>query len=401
MKKKSNGKKKKPASKAMVPAEREPPNPPGSNLQETEQNASGVMQVHRDPVGEVKKRVEMIEELYRDVLKEDVHYGIIPGCKKPSLWKPGAEMIVTMFQLAPKSTTVKEWLDNGHMNVDAITDLYTPDGIFVARGEGSCSTLETKYRYRHADGEDLGPVPQEYWQSGTDSSSRDASLLHGGYAKKTDQGWRILKRGDRVENDNIADTYNTVKKMGVKRSLVASTLNLGASAVFTQDTEGMRDNGHNFEKQNGSPPANNKKGKPAGTDKKPPPQNGRTGEDDQEQEKFQVDVGWDNPMPFGKFKGKNIGQCPSWYLEWLMKNCTTPGDVLEILNKKLASAMMETMKGLGINDSDVQARMQKNFGKDDWNDITYEQRKAVYQELAKELQAKKKKEKKGSADGKK
>ena len=51
---------------------------------------------------EVKRQVHLIQEVMRDVMKKDEHFGIIPGCKKPSLYKPGAEKLSFVFRLAPE-----------------------------------------------------------------------------------------------------------------------------------------------------------------------------------------------------------------------------------------------------------------------------------------------------------
>ena len=37
-------------------------------------------------VAEIRKRTHMIQEVMRGVMKENTHYGVIPGTPKPSLW---------------------------------------------------------------------------------------------------------------------------------------------------------------------------------------------------------------------------------------------------------------------------------------------------------------------------
>ena len=52
---------------------------------------------------QIKQRIEAIQQLMATVLKKDTDYGIIPGMPKgtkPSLWKPGSEQILAMFQIA-------------------------------------------------------------------------------------------------------------------------------------------------------------------------------------------------------------------------------------------------------------------------------------------------------------
>jgi len=50
-------------------------------------------------------RTKKILEIKEKVMRENVHYGTIPGCRKPSLWKPGAEILCQGFRLAPEFVT--------------------------------------------------------------------------------------------------------------------------------------------------------------------------------------------------------------------------------------------------------------------------------------------------------
>ena len=34
------------------------------------------------------------------VMRDKVHYGTIPGVSKPSPWKPGSELLLSMFRIA-------------------------------------------------------------------------------------------------------------------------------------------------------------------------------------------------------------------------------------------------------------------------------------------------------------
>ena len=53
----------------------------------------------------------------------------------------------------------------------------------------------------------------------------------------------IAKGGEKVENDNPADCYNTVLKMAKKRALVDAVLTAtAASDIFTQDLEDISAN---------------------------------------------------------------------------------------------------------------------------------------------------------------
>ena len=152
---------------------------------------------------QVRMQVNAIQELMASVMKDGTHYGKVKGCgDKPSLLQPGAQKLALMFQLSPTFDIQRENLQGGHREYTVTCTLSRKsDGSVQGQGVGSCSTMESKYRYRNE------------WSNG---------------AKK------------KVENPDIADVYNTVLKMANKRALVAATLNVtAASDIFTQDVEDM------------------------------------------------------------------------------------------------------------------------------------------------------------------
>ena len=54
---------------------------------------------------ELIQQSKKILEIKNKAMKEDVHYGTIPGTSKPSLWKPGAERMCKAFRLEPQFET--------------------------------------------------------------------------------------------------------------------------------------------------------------------------------------------------------------------------------------------------------------------------------------------------------
>lgn len=198
-------------------------------------------------LNELKARANMVTEIKKQIMREGTHWGKVPGCgDKPTLLKNGAELLCMAFKLAPDAKVEIENLGNGHREYTVTTTLTSiATGVPIATGLGSCSTMESKYRYRNSDPVNTGkPVPREYWDE------RDPALLGGkGFmAKKDESGaWKIFKKGDKkVENPDIADVYNTVLKMASKRSLVDATLKAtGGSCEFTQDIEDFGNNASN------------------------------------------------------------------------------------------------------------------------------------------------------------
>ena len=123
-------------------------------------------------------------------MKRGVDYGVIPGTKKPTLLKPGAEKLCRLFSLRPS-----------YELIHFITDFEQPlffyhyrctlvrQGEMVGQGDGNCNSKEKKYE------------KQKY---------------------------------------RIYDLSNTVCKIAQKRSLVAAVLSsCGASEFFTQDLVAM------------------------------------------------------------------------------------------------------------------------------------------------------------------
>lgn len=190
----------------------------------------------------LQRQVNAIQLAMEKVMKDGVHFGKIPGCgDKPALLKAGAEKIGMMFRLIPTFDVQLTEFPGGHREYRINCSIKDPSGRVLGQGVGSCSTLESKYKYRKGEGESTGsPVPKEYWQS------RDLSVLGGREfeAKKIDGQWMICKKGAKVENPDIADVYNTVLKMAKKRAHVDAIITCtAASDIFIQDFEEMVEEG--------------------------------------------------------------------------------------------------------------------------------------------------------------
>jgi len=127
-------------------------------------------------------------------MKKDVDFGVIPGTRKPTLLKPGAEKLCRLFSLRPN-----------YELIHFITDFEKPifhyhyrctlvrQGEVVGQGDGSCNSKEKKYE------------KQAY---------------------------------------KVYDLTNTICKMAQKRAMVAAVLSsCGASQFFTQDMEDIAGGG--------------------------------------------------------------------------------------------------------------------------------------------------------------
>jgi hypothetical protein len=200
-------------------------------------------------VDEIVRKVEKVREVAARVMKEDIHFGTIPGTQKPTLYKPGAEILGLTFMMSPKYEGERNPIDlaSGHREYIIRCDMYHKvTGRFLGSGVGSCSTMESKYRFRQGPVEPTGKqVPSEYWDYRKSDPKKAQELIGGkGFStKKIDGKWQICRAGEVVENPNISDTYNTVLKIGAKRAYIDATLKAtAASEVYTQDQEDILEN---------------------------------------------------------------------------------------------------------------------------------------------------------------
>src|SRR3954453_2225787 len=100
------------------------------------------------------ERVNLIKEAMKRCMVEGQHHGTIPGTQKPSLWKPGAELICTLFQLGtryPKRSMLIE-REHGHFVFTLTCELFhIPTGRVVGEGVGGATTMEYRYRVQTED----------------------------------------------------------------------------------------------------------------------------------------------------------------------------------------------------------------------------------------------------------
>lgn len=216
-------------------------------MEGTETTAIAVTESATLSPSDVVRQVALIHQVMGDVMRDGEHYGKIPGCgDKPTLLQPGAQVLALTFRLAPKFRIDERSLDGGHREFMVECELYSiTSGQLVGMGVGMASTMESKWRYRTGPVEFTGrAVPGEYWGLRKTDPAGAAQMLGGrGYQtkKNPDTGaWEIVRAGEKVENENPADVYNTALKIATKRAFVGAVLNTtAASDMFTQDVEDL------------------------------------------------------------------------------------------------------------------------------------------------------------------
>lgn len=196
-------------------------------------------------VTDVVAQRDKVKAVMDAVMREGGHYGRIPGISKPTLFKPGAEVLATTFRLAPSYKSERIFDESGHLTVVAKCVLtHAPSGMVLGEGEGLCSSREEKYAYRKqgrvcpACGAEAVIKGKQEFGGGWICWKKAEPVA--GCGEKYADGNELIEGQvvGKVPNEQLADTWNTVLKMADKRALVAAVLNCtAASDIFTQDVE--------------------------------------------------------------------------------------------------------------------------------------------------------------------
>lgn len=192
-------------------------------------------------------QVKLIQNVMEKVMKKDEHFGTIPGTKKPTLLKPGAEKLCLTFRLDPDYQIIREVREKDFIAYTVKCGLtHIPTGQNIASGIGSCNSRESKYRYRFIEESTGVPVPKKYWDARDKGDNKEMKRAlqvpnkTGEMRAAKIEGQWVIAISEKVENDNPWDLDNTIIKMACKRALVAATLNAtAASDIFAQDLEDM------------------------------------------------------------------------------------------------------------------------------------------------------------------
>ena len=168
---------------------------------------------------EIRAQVNLIQEVMRSVMKENTHFGIIPGCQKPSLWKPGAEVLFSTFRISV-DPLVEDFSTEDEARFRVTARATSNHGTPLGSAVGEASSSEEKYNWREV-------VCREEWEATAEDHRRTK--------------WKRGKSGAYSVQQvltNIPDVRNTILKMASKRASVALALQVtAASDIFTQDIE--------------------------------------------------------------------------------------------------------------------------------------------------------------------
>jgi hypothetical protein len=217
---------------------------------------AGLMAIAQMTEGEFKGRLQLLKQgqdrlrtIQQELMTEGEDYGVIPGTKKPTLLKPGAEKLCAIYGLV--ATFRSEIIEGDgetrpHLRVRTTCFIHkgSDAGPIVAQGEGAANSWERKHRYRQG-------------QRSCPACGVEGSILRSKIEEDGDRGWFCwAKRGGcgakflsnapaiteqqagEVENKDPYDVENTLVKMALKRAFIDGTLRATAtSGLFTQDLE--------------------------------------------------------------------------------------------------------------------------------------------------------------------
>jgi len=172
---------------------------------------------------EIRKNINLIQEVMASVMKKDVHFGTIPGTPKPTLYKAGAEKVLATFKIGVEVSKIEDLSTPDSIRYRVILKaVHQPTGTFIGEGVGECSSDEEKYKWKR-------PVCEKEFEN-TPETHRRIKYQRNYRTKKIDEIQQIRTQP--------ADLANTILKMAKKRSLIDLTLTAtAASDVFDQDIE--------------------------------------------------------------------------------------------------------------------------------------------------------------------
>lgn len=193
-----------------------------------------------------KKGRSRLQQVMRAMMKENVHYGKIPGVDRLTLLKPGAEVLCQMFQLVPDvhaDITYGDGVTAPHITVKSRCTLHlgSIEGETVGVGEASANSWEKKWRYRQAE--------RRCPSCGKNAIIKGKAEYGGGWlcwkkkdgcgAQFADDAQAIVgQQAGQVENPDPYELLNTMTKICNKRAKMDAVITATASSdLLTQDME--------------------------------------------------------------------------------------------------------------------------------------------------------------------
>ena len=197
-------------------------------------------------IGQALQRRQAIVDATQKLMRPGVDFGRVAGTDRDVLLQPGADKLCNLFGLVIHYEVTKseeDWTGEKHGGTpfffyEVRGRAYRGD-FLMGEGIGSCSSWESKYRWRKAERicPNCGKANirksnrEEGWYCWTKTEGCGAKFPIGDPAIESQETGRKA-------NPDMADVVNTILKMAYKRSKVSTTINAtSASEFFTQDVE--------------------------------------------------------------------------------------------------------------------------------------------------------------------
>jgi hypothetical protein len=196
------------------------------------------------------ERFKVLRQFTREVMRDGVDFGVIPGTGgKPTLLKPGAEKLCTLFGLHVEDpelvVAVEDWTGVGHGGEPffyyQVRQKLTRAGVVIASQLASCNSWEKKYRWRQQERK-CPRCGAEAIRFSKDRPEWYCWRRVGGCGATFPRDHEPIaaQKQTRVPNPDIFDQVNTILKVGTKRALIAATLvAVNASEFYTADLEDL------------------------------------------------------------------------------------------------------------------------------------------------------------------
>ncbi|MFP3915902.1 MAG: hypothetical protein ACLFWM_13570 [Actinomycetota bacterium] len=193
------------------------------------------------PAGQVARlrdTLTAVESAMKEVMKPEVDYGVVPGTSrnKPSLYKPGAEILLRLFNYGFRLEVVdqqEDW-DTPFFRYKVKAIIEGADGRVVAEGFGEANSRESRYERRQCPKCEAG-----VWDNRKAHQFGDHLDKPPFSCKSQRCDWTAEQASD-VPTEFDYSLVNTIVKMAGKRAKVEAVLTgTAASHFFTQDVEDL------------------------------------------------------------------------------------------------------------------------------------------------------------------
>lgn len=205
--------------------------------------------IMKEALEEDAEQRQLLAAYVKSHMIEGVDYGVIPGTKKRTLLKPGAEKLTDLFRCTASFRLVEkieDWEGGFFHYLFRARISYRETGAILAEGFGSANAKEGRYRWRNAQ--------LSCPECGSEALLRSKNApeffcwaKRGGCGSTfpVDDKRISSQKPGKVENDDIYTLANTILKMAKKRALVDGAIALArCSDLFSQDLEDLGELAH-------------------------------------------------------------------------------------------------------------------------------------------------------------